>query len=246
MLWILSNKKLYSCNKSIKDRILVSILSISFGILIYFVGKDLYAISPSFFNFPEIIPPILKILGASIFAVFLIFALLRGYKKIFLIALLSFAFLSTGYINPIRRGLDVLTDTEVAHYIRDISEEDDSKWLIYGDHTLAQYALANNANVLNGVHIYPQFEIWEVLDPEKKYMDVYNRYAHVIVPIKSENEEYIYLIAPDALVLNINPCDERLKQLDVKYYISNEEMPGNTCLNKLKQIDKISIYERIN
>lgn len=246
MLWILSNKKIYSCDKSIKDRILVSVLSISFGVLIYFVGKNLYTVSPDFFNFPEIVSPTLKILAASIFAVFLIFTLLRGYKKIFLIALLSFAFLSTVYVNPIRRGLDVLTDTEVAHYIRDLSEKDDSKWVVYGDHTLAQYALANNANILNGVHIYPQFKIWEVLDPEKKYMDVYNRYAHVMVSTKSEDEEDISLIAPDALVLNIDPCDEKLKQLDVKYYLSNEEMPENTCLNKLKQIDKVSIYERID
>ena len=32
---------------------------------------------------------------------------------------------------------------------------------------IAQYALANGADVINGVHIYPQFTLWEIIDPER-------------------------------------------------------------------------------
>lgn len=244
MLYVLSKKEMYRMKKKTIDLIIGIILSISYGILTFFVGKNLYEISNKFFNFPEFISPTLKIIGASVFASVLIFLLLKSKKKLFLIVILGFAFISTAYINPIRRGLDVLINTPLADYITELSIKDDSKWIVYGDHTLAQYALANNANVLNGVHIYPQFKIWEVLDPEGKYMDMYNRYAHIIVPIYVPEKELVTLVSPDALELNIDPCDERLKVLDVKYYISTKEILTNSCLIKLKQIDKIGIYMR--
>ena len=162
----------------------------------------------------------------------------------FMISLLGFAFISTAYINPIRKGLDVLINTPLADYITELSIKDDAKWIVYGDHTLAQYALANNANVLNGIHIYPQFEIWKVLDPEGKYVDIYNRYAHIIVPIYNPEKELVTLVSPDALELNIDPCDEKLRILNVKYYISTKDSFTNSCLTKLKQIYKIVIYIR--
>lgn len=242
MLYMLSKEDIYKPNKSIIDIIIISLLSLSFGVLIYFVGKNLYTTSPAFFNFPEIVSPEIKIIGASIFVTLLIFLLLKSYKKLFLIALLSFAFISTGYINPIRRGLDVLTNTEMAKYIRETSEKDDSKWVVFGDHKIAQYALANNANVLNGVHIYPNFKIWEILDPEKTYIDIYNRYAHIGFEENTDNQPLVELVQPDALVVNISPCDPKLRELGVKYVLTNIALKDTSCLTKQKKFAHITMY----
>lgn len=244
MFYILSRKEIFKIKKTKLDLIIGIILSILYGTLTFFVGKNLYEISNKFFNFPEFISPSLKIIGISLFSSLLIFLLLKNQKKMFMISLLGFAFISTAYINPIRKGLDVLINTPLADYITELSIKDDAKWIVYGDHTLAQYALANNANVLNGIHIYPQFEIWKVLDPEGKYVDIYNRYAHIIVPIYNPEKELVTLVSPDALELNIDPCDEKLRILNVKYYISTKDSFTNSCLTKLKQIDKIGIYIR--
>jgi len=244
MLYILSRKETFKMHKSTLDLIIGISLSILYGILIFFVGKNLFEMSEKFLNFPEFISPTMKIIGASLLSSLLIFLLLKNQRKMFLTFLLGFAFVSTAYINPIRKGLDVLINTPLADYITELSTKDDSRWIVYGDHTIAQYALANNAKVLNGVHIYPQFEIWKVLDPEGKYVDIYNRYAHIIVPTYVPEKELVTLVSPDALELNIDPCDERLKVLNVKYYISTKEILTNSCLTKLKQIDKIGIYIR--
>ena len=243
MLYILSKKDIYKPNKSIVDTILLYLLSLSFGMLICSVGIKLYTTSPDFFKSPKIVPPEIKIIGASSLVTLLVFLLLKNYKKLFLIILLSFAFLSTVYINPIRRGLDVLTNTEIAKYIRETSEKDDSKWVAFGDNRIAQYALANNASIINGVHIYPQFDIWKVLDPQGQYIDIYNRYAHIGFEENIGNNSSIQLLLPDALVVNINPCDPKLKELGTKYILTTKPLHNTSCLKNQKRFERIIIYE---
>lgn len=243
MLYILSKKDIYKPNKSIVDTILLYLLSLSFGMLICSVGIKLYTTSPDFFKSPKIVSPEIKIIGASSLVTLLVFLLLKNYKKLFLIILLSFAFLSTVYINPIRRGLDVLTNTEIAKYIRETSEKDDSKWVAFGDNRIAQYALANNASIINGVHIYPQFDIWKVLDPQGQYIDIYNRYAHIGFEENIGNNSSIQLLLPDALVVNINPCDPKLKELGTKYILTTKPLHNTSCLKNQKRFERIIIYE---
>ena len=156
---------------------------------------------------------------------------------------MSFAFLSTACINPIRKGLDVLTNTEIAGYIRETSQKDDSRWVGFGDHRIAQYALANNASVINGVHIYPQFDIWKILDPESQYIDIYNRYAHIGFEESTNNQPSIVLLQPDALVVNISPCDPKLKELGVKYILTTGPLHNTSCLTKQKDFNRVTIYE---
>lgn len=135
-----------------------------------------------------------------------------------------------------------MINTDLAKYIQKTSENDDSIWLIYGTHVLAQYALANNAHILNGVHLYPQFEIWEIIDPEKLYFDYYNRYAHVIVSEKQENEDLVELLQSDAIMLNINPCDSKLKDLKVKYIITTAPLNDTTCLTKQESFGNVEVF----
>jgi hypothetical protein len=171
--------------------------------------------------------------------------LLNNYKKLFLIGFLAFSIISTIFINPLYKGLDILINTDLANYISEISIKDDSKWVGYNNNYLTQYALANNASVINGIHLYPQFRIWEVLDPEQEYVELYNRYAHINVSEYEEGEEYIRLMYNDALEVNISPCDEKWDTLNVKYIITYQEM-SYSCLNLKKEFPEyeIKIYER--
>lgn len=241
ILYVLS-KNIYILNKrSIIEWLLMIILIASFGLLMYFTGKDLYNSNPDSFVWPSIISANIKILLVVILAPLLFFFLIRGYRKIFITIFIMFGFVSTALINPIYQGLDVLIDTDLANYIEDTSSKDDSKWIVYGNHYFAQYALANNASIINGVHPYPQFKIWEILDPEGKYVNLYNRYAHISVSEYEEGEEMIVLTAMDAIDINIDPCDEKLKQLKIKYILSTDKLE-NTCLNLKKEFEDYNIF----
>jgi len=244
IFYLLSNN-IYKYNKkNILDTILSILLLLFTAFLMYLTGKYLYNSNPNSFLWPEFLSPNFKILLVTIFVPFLLFLFFLGFKKLFISFLLGFAFISTVYINPIYKGLDILINTDLANYITQVSTKDDSKWIVYGDHYLAQYALANNANVLNGIHLYPQLNMWEVLDSEKKYIFVYNRYAHIMVSEYTQGEDLVELVEMDALVLNINPCDERLKELGVKYILSTDPQ-SDSCLTEIKtfEIPEVYIYQ---
>lgn len=241
MFYTLS-KDIYIPNKNLFELFFILLLSLSFSLIIYIIGLNLFKISPSFFNFPNLLNHQFKILLSSALAGTLIFSLLKGYTKIFVFLVLTFSLVSTIYINPLYKGLDVLTKTDVAQYIKEKSEEDDSKWIAYNNNYLAQYALSNNASIINGIHMYPQFKIWAILDPEKKYTDIYNRYAHINVSEYEDGEEYIKLLYPDALQINISPCDSRWKALNAKYIITDKQMSEYECLTLLKNFDVKNVY----
>lgn len=240
-LYVLSNK-IYSLKNRFLDFFIGILLAISYGYLTYRIGYNIYNISPSFFNNPTVLNPQIKIILASLFSFVLVILILKSYKKIFLILFSSFAFLSILFVNPLYKGLDILINTELADYIEEKSTEDDSKWIIYGTHLYAQYALANNANVVNGVHYYPQFKMWKILDPEEKYINVYNRYAHIVVSEYLQGQEIIQLLQEDVVLLNISPCDQKLKELGVKYVMTSVPLNDTSCLIKDKDIDNITIY----
>lgn len=242
MFYVLANKEIYKLKKRRwLDWVLCILLSVSFGYLMYVVGNNLYNISPDFFKSPSFIPTDMKIYAVVVLVVLLLIMLFVGWKRLFMFTIFMFGFGSTFYINPIYKGLDILINTDLAEYITELSSEDDSKWVIYGDNAFSQYALANGASIINGIHTYPQFGIWSVLDPDGEYMDVYNRFAHVSVSDYEDGEEFIRLTAMDALEVNIDPCDTKWNELDVKYILSTYEM-DKECLTPLKVFDNYNVY----
>ena len=232
--------------KKILDLVISFSLIILTGILIYKTGHFYYNLNPQSFEWPTIVSPEIKILMVTIFVSLIMGLLLFGYKKLFISLFLIYGIASTIYINPVYRGLDILINTDLANYIEEVSTEDDSKWIAYDNNMLAQYALANNASIINGIHLYPQFGIWKVLDPEKEYMDIYNRYAHINISEYEEGEEYIRLLYPDALEVNISPCNEKWDSLNVKYIITYQDLSSYSCLQLRKDFPEygIKIYDR--
>lgn len=241
MFYILGNNFYRIENRKIEIPIIV-ILSSLFAIFIFSIGSSILSTSPDFFKSPTFLKPTMKLILASGFVFVTTLFLLQQKKKSFLIFLTAFAILSSIFINPLYKGLGILINTDLAKYIRKESLADDSKWIIYGNHALAQYALANNANILNGVHVYPQFKIWKIIDPEEKYIDIYNRYAHIMVS-ETQEENSISLIQQDALMLKISPCDSKLKKLGVKYILTTTPLENTFCLTEKQRFDNdIVIY----
>jgi hypothetical protein len=220
---IFLNNRIYKFNKKKIFDILVISLSILFALTVFlFITLDIYISDQPFFTYPLFFPPILKAIGAILIAPSLLFLVLINKKKLFYIGLLLYGFISTFMINPLYRGLGILTETRIARAIREY--ENDGKWVVYDDYRWAQYILLNGGNPLNGTHFYPLFEIWEVLDPDEEYIHIYNRYANVAVSEYEEGDDLVILNHPDTITINIDPCDTKLKQLNVKYILSKELM----------------------
>lgn len=241
ILYMMSKKEFSLSFKSKLEIVMTVILVISTFFSYFAVGYHLFNNNPLSFSWPTIISPDLKILAVALLSSLLVFLIILRSKYSILL-LLAYGIFSTAYVNPLYQGLDVLLETDMAVYIQEINEVTDKRWAIYGDNHYAQYVLANGGRILNGVHMYPQFNMWKILDPEKKFYEAYNRYAHVFLSDYIAGDEFVRLMQTDALEINISPCDERLKDLEVKYVLSIVEFQDNSCLELLKTFGNAKIY----
>lgn len=146
-------------------------------------------------------------------AFFMTYFFIRFNKKVFCVIMIAVAILAGGTVNPIVRGMDVLHKTELATEIQKVVEQDkEAKWIALNN-VYAQYLIANGAKTLNGVNRYPNHKMIDILDPNKEYEEVWNRYAHIIINLGYETK--FNLDAKD--VYDVTLTYEDLKKLEVKY-----------------------------
>ncbi len=132
-------------------------------------------------------------------------------------------------VNPLQHGFGDLYETDLAQEMLSITEADpDGDWVVADGtaYPLTNYAIMMGAPTLNSTNTYPNIDLWEKIDPDEKYLDVYNRYAHVTVDIVDEAEgagkEKFSLAAPDNF--NVNMTTEDLETLGVSYVLSREDL----------------------
>ena len=163
----------------------------------------------------------LEIWFVMIFA--MTYFLLIANKKAFCYTMCIIALVAGVTVNPINRGTDVLYKTEIAQKIQEISSKDESGLWIGNTNLAGQYLVANGVKTLNGVNSYPNFEWLNIVDPEGKFNEVYNRYAHIFINLGDETN--FELEAPD--VYRATLTSQNIKDLGVKYYFTNQKCDEN-------------------
>lgn len=126
-------------------------------------------------------------------------------------------------INPLNVGTDAIFGTNTSKQIIKILNEDaeDNLWIGNSSRD-SQFLIANGARVLNGVNYYPNFDMLYILDPEKKYEYVYNRYAHIEINLTKNKETEFILMYPDAYRIQLSKED--FEELGIKYYYSSKKI----------------------
>lgn len=167
-----------------------------------------------------------RILSAGLFVMSsLIFTFAIQYNTKFGKYLFTYSMIATMiacgfFVNPINRGISMITDSPTYQAIKEINEKDpDSIWLTESlEFPCPNYVAMAGAKCINATNIYPNLSLWKSLDPENKYEEIYNRYAHVymrIVPTKEHIAERFVLESIDKMYVFITP--DELKDLNIKY-----------------------------
>lgn len=181
-----------------------------------------------------------KIIAISLVLSGIIFLLLRKHFVMSALLLLLFSFISAGKVNPLYRGLGIVTDTDISNSITSIAKSNSGKWATEGL-IFENIAAASGAPSLNGVYIYPQLEIWEDLDNGDDQA-IYNRYAHVFFNFDKDPsvvvETKAKLTGGDNFHISTEPCSEFLMNNDVRYIITLAELDGQD--NCTEFADKVS------
>lgn len=102
------------------------------------------------------------------------------------------------------------------------------------------YVLVNGAKVLNSTNYYPNKKMWSILDPDNKFIDVWNRYSHVSINLTNDDMNVI-LNQHDYITIEMN--SDNVCDLGIDYILS-----ADSTLEKFKtksfKID--SIYANQN
>jgi hypothetical protein len=151
---------------------------------------------------------------------FMAYALFSLKMRAFSALLFLAVFIPGAPVNPVCTGLSPLFDKDLNPVLAEIIKRDpNAGWLVYGDNPKQSFFIAQGAKVFNGVKYIPDLKSMKSLDPEGKYVDVYNRYAHIVFEPRNDDIVEFRLAGPDAYIVSINPLSDRLKALGVKYIV---------------------------
>jgi hypothetical protein len=149
---------------------------------------------------------------------FMAYTLLSFKMKVFLALLFLTVFVPGAPVNPVCMGLSPLFDKDLNLTLEEVINRDPgARWVVYGDNPKQSFFIAQGAKVFNGVKYIPDLKSMKILDPEGKYVDVYNRYAHIVFEPRNDDLVEFRLAGPDAYIVSINPLSDKLKALGVKY-----------------------------
>lgn len=159
------------------------------------------------------------------------FSLLNGNqdwaKKTFLIIAVGIMFVSGMFINPLNRGLDVIYEQDIVKNIKQINDKNSGLWIVDSKDKsglpIINIPLMVGAATINSTNVYPNLERWQILDPNKTNVDIYNRYAHISVNlVNTEVEKQFELTYADQFTVNLSVED--LALLDVKYVLTKRSL----------------------
>jgi hypothetical protein len=219
--------------KTLDYKIVAGLYSIAVFLIIMQIGKYIQAAWPGYID-SEL--KIFLIAGAS----GVMMALLLFQKKLVFFSLfLVFTLVSTFNVNPIYRGLSPLHNAQIVETIENIKETDpQAGWVVYDHLLFGNYLASNGVRVLNAVYLYPNLNFWSRFDPQHKYVDIYNRYAHVDVIASADPEKVEFaMLGMDHIQLEISPCNPLLEEVGVKYYLFITPKPDLSCISLIKKIE---------
>ena len=221
-------------------RIISGVLSILIAGIIVFINKIVYL---------DYIGDIITL--STLVCLSIIFYLILRYnfkynKYILTFILLIIVLFSGATVNPIRKGVGEVYDSELINRIQEISQNDNRLWIVEGNGLpYNNIPIMAGAKTINSTNVYPILDRWKIFDKNGENEKIYNRYAHITINLTNENKIEFKLTSPDAFTVNLN-IDE-LSKLDVKYILALRDLSGYSNdkkdLKKIYEYNNYEIYE---
>ena len=158
------------------------------------------------------------------------------------------AILLTGLlVNPIRKGVDSVSNLPVLQGVRDIVNGDpDAIWIVEEvGYPFNNFLIMEGARTINCTNIYPDLDRWEELDEEEDDSEIYNRYAHIqIIYDNAHYYEEFSLVYPDVFSVSLDDAD--LDHLDVDYvFTTNGTYEGTGEFELIYSYNGFFIYKNV-
>lgn len=235
------NRKKIAINKAL-------ILSLITTILLCYISwknsSDYLMQTASSYN--ETLSKAVLIITSVVIFVF-IFSLCIKNKKIGGLALIVIFFLSGVLVNPVRVGSDTLFKSKL---VQEIKKNADGNWIV--DSSLSAIPFNNlpivaGVSTINSTNSYPNLKLWKLLDTTKENENIFNRFAHITIELKTDDQIEFSLFAPDAMLVKLPISD--LKKMNVNKILSQNDLSQMSTdkveFRLLTEIDNFKIFEVI-
>lgn len=216
LIYCLSCYNKYSL-KNYKGIILIALGSFVF---VLYCIKKLCEVYPDYFNNKHII--VLSIIGFVI-AFILIFINNKYTNKLLITGFLCITFVSGLLFHPLNKGLNVFYEKPITKEVQKIVNADSkAKWIsVNTPYFLQNYITVTGVSMVNSTNYFPNYKIWNVIDKDGEFNDIYNRYAHLTVNLTDEKTD-VSLLYNDHIKLDLNV--NQLKELDVSYILTCSDL----------------------
>ncbi len=173
------------------------------------------------------------------------FFLLLDKKKMFTFMVLLITFFSGILANPVRTGLKPILNNDLFLTIKEQTAKNDGAWFVENLYfPVNNYPVMAGAPTVNCTNTYPNLDLMYLLDPAKRYENVYNRYGSFMFII-TEDQTRFELLNSDFFNIYINIDD--IVKLNSKYILTNRNLEqfNNSKISfvKIKDISEYKIYE---
>ncbi len=158
-------------------------------------------------------------------------------RKRFLLAVLlyfAFSFFISFRVNPLYRGLDIITKNPVSEAMVRATKGSDKRWV--ADSVVTEnLAAANGLHSLSGIYYYPQNNLWSTI-PYAQYTS-YNRYAHATFGFSTipTAPPQLKLAAQDQIRITTGVCSSYLHREDVGFVLTSQKLTGD-CIVHTTQV----------
>jgi hypothetical protein len=188
--------------------------------------------------------PTWAIVAAIAYVLLLTLILLYANKKAFAVCLLVPLILANGLINPLDRGLDVITSSSLFKAVHgDRPDWREGKWLIYSPWADQPGLLAaTGIDVVDCLKIVPDRERMALFDPDGRYSEVINRSSYFFaIPARPEESSSFHSPSTGNILWRVNPLDSRLKEIGVNRVAFAYHPPLSTFNRQLAPFLEVSL-----
>ncbi len=166
--------------------------------------------------------------------------LLRGSRRWFLGGYLACSLLGGAFIHPLCSGASPLLHKQAGERAKEIDREyGEGRWLT-NEKSRAQLLLANGLACVNGIHPSANPRLWLLIDPARKYEQVWNRYAHITTDVVPGNESCAELESRDRFVWKL--CRDDVAKLGVRYLLWEGKLPHESWAIPLGRVGANYFY----
>jgi hypothetical protein len=160
----------------------------------------------------------------------IVYLLLRRRFLIAALLYLAFSFFISYRVNPLYKGLSVITDNPISKAMVRVNGSSDKLW-VADSVVVENLAAANGLHSLTGVYYYPQNSLWSSI-PNASYSS-YNRYAHITFGFftSSTANPQLKLAAEDQVRITTGICNPYLQKENVGFVLTGQKLTG-TCIAK--------------